>query len=75
MTSRRRLFLCADCGGTKTAVVLVDESGNVVARGSGGPSNFMDVGMTAFVRAIRTAVEAALTDVLGSKVPSYLTTR
>jgi N-acetylglucosamine kinase-like BadF-type ATPase len=68
MTSQRTLFLCVDCGGTKTAAVLVDDSRNVVGRGSGGPSNFMDVGMTAFLRAVTTAVEAALGEAIGSEV-------
>ncbi|QRW12481.1 N-acetylmuramic acid 6-phosphate etherase [Ceratobasidium sp. AG-Ba] len=68
MASSRRLFLCVDCGGTKTAAVVSDEAGNVVSRGSGGPSNFMDVGMTAFLRAVKTAVEAALHDAVGTEV-------
>jgi N-acetylglucosamine kinase-like BadF-type ATPase len=63
-----RLFLCVDCGGTKTSAVLVDGSGNVAGRGAGGPSNFMDVGMKAFLRSVKTAVEAALEEAVGSKV-------
>ncbi|KAG9127897.1 hypothetical protein FRC07_007743 [Ceratobasidium sp. 392] len=68
MTSPRKLFLCVDCGGTKTAAVIVDGNSNVVGRGSGGPSNFTDVGMTAFLRAVKVAVEAALAVVNGAKV-------
>jgi N-acetylglucosamine kinase-like BadF-type ATPase len=68
MSSEKPLFLCLDCGGSKTAAVLVDNSGNVVGRGTGGPSNFMDVGMNAFLRSVKTAVQAALEEAVGSKV-------
>ncbi|CCO35864.1 N-acetylmuramic acid 6-phosphate etherase [Rhizoctonia solani AG-1 IB] len=67
MSSEKPLFLCLDCGGSKTAAVLVDNSGNVVGRGTGGPSNFMDVGMNAFLRSVKTAVQAALEEAVGSK--------
>ncbi|CEL61554.1 hypothetical protein RSOLAG1IB_10117 [Rhizoctonia solani AG-1 IB] len=69
MSSEKPLFLCLDCGGSKTAAVLVDKSGNVVGRGTGGPSNFMDVGMNAFLRSVKTAVQAALEEAVGSKTP------
>ncbi|KAG8700733.1 hypothetical protein FRC09_005784 [Ceratobasidium sp. 395] len=68
MTTQRKLFLCVDCGGTKTAAVIVDDSAKVVGRGTGGPSNFTDVGMTAFLRAVKVAVEAALAEVTGAKI-------
>ncbi|KAG8740040.1 hypothetical protein FRC10_004798 [Ceratobasidium sp. 414] len=68
MTSPRKLFFCVDCGGTKTAAVIVDGAGSVVGRGSGGPSNFMDVGMSAFLRAVKVAVEAALAEATGAQV-------
>ncbi|GAB1523584.1 hypothetical protein RhiTH_006734 [Rhizoctonia solani] len=67
MSSENPLFLCLDCGGSKTAAVLADRSGNVVGRGVGGPSNFMDVGMNAFLRSVKTAVQAALEEAVGSK--------
>ncbi|KAH7329777.1 BadF/BadG/BcrA/BcrD type ATPase [Rhizoctonia solani] len=67
MSSENPLFLCLDCGGSKAAAVIVDKTGNVVGRGFGGPSNFMDVGMNAFLRSVKAAVEEALEDVIGSK--------
>ncbi|CAE6384458.1 unnamed protein product [Rhizoctonia solani] len=67
MNSEHPLFLCLDCGGSKTAAVLVDKSGNIVGRGTGGPSNFMDVGMNAFLRSVKTAVQAALEEAIGSQ--------
>ncbi|KAG9083858.1 hypothetical protein FS749_005683 [Ceratobasidium sp. UAMH 11750] len=68
MTSQRKLFLCVDCGGTKTAAVIADGTGTIVARGLGGPSNFTDVGMTAFLRAVKVAVEAALAEATGAQL-------
>ncbi|CAE6470239.1 unnamed protein product [Rhizoctonia solani] len=67
MSYENPLFLCLDCGGSKAAAVLVDKAGNVVGRGSGGPSNFISVGMNAFLRSVKTAVESALEDAIGSK--------
>ncbi|KAG8689898.1 hypothetical protein FRC11_014990 [Ceratobasidium sp. 423] len=74
MSSENPLFLCLDCGGSKAAAVLVDKAGNVAGRGIGGPSNFMDVGMNAFLRSVKAAVEAALEEVMGSKVVLPLST-
>ncbi|KAG8717317.1 hypothetical protein FRC08_007700 [Ceratobasidium sp. 394] len=68
MTPQRKLFLCVDCGGTKTAAVIADGDGGIIARGLGGPSNFTDVGMTAFLRAVKVAVESALAEATGTQV-------
>ncbi|KAL5638147.1 hypothetical protein ACGC1H_005003 [Rhizoctonia solani] len=67
MSSETPLFLCLDCGGSKAAAVAVDKAGNVVGRGLGGPSNFISVGMNAFLRSVKVAVESALEDATGSK--------
>ncbi|CAE7234288.1 unnamed protein product [Rhizoctonia solani] len=67
MGSANPLFLCLDCGGSKAAAVIVGKSGNVVGRGFGGPSNFVHVGMNAFLRSVKAATESALEDAIGSK--------
>lgn len=38
------LYMCADCGGTKTSVVICDSEGKEISRASGGPSNFSYLG-------------------------------
>ena len=54
------LYLCVDCGGTKTAAAISDESGNVVGRGSGGPSNITYLSLDGFISAVKKAVGTAL---------------
>lgn len=54
------LYLCVDCGGSKTSVVICDATGNIVGRALGGPSNFAYLSLDAFVAAVTTAVTAAL---------------
>jgi len=54
------LYLCVDCGGTKTAAVISDESGNVVGRGSGGPSNITYLSLDGFIAAVKEAIGTAL---------------
>lgn len=54
------LFLCCDCGGSKTAVAIADASGNIVGHGVGGPSNFAYQGLSNFVATVKAAVESAL---------------
>jgi N-acetylglucosamine kinase-like BadF-type ATPase len=56
------LFLGLDGGGTKTATLLVDETGQVIGSGSAGGSNYHSVGMDAAFASVRQAVEAALGD-------------
>ena len=54
------LFLCVDCGGSKTSAVIADAAGNIVGRALGGPSNFAYLGIDAFVSAVRESVSKAL---------------
>lgn len=54
------LYLCVDCGGSKTAAAISDASGNVVGRGSAGPSNITYLTVDNFIIAITEAVGAAL---------------
>lgn len=60
MSTEPQLYLCVDCGGSKTAVVLADRSGEVVGRAVGGPSNFAYEGVVKFVQAVKETVEEAL---------------
>ncbi|KAI0090877.1 hypothetical protein BDY19DRAFT_858224, partial [Irpex rosettiformis] len=54
------LFVCLDCGGSKTSAVICDASGTVKGRALGGPSNFAYLGVDAFTTAIHQAVSDAL---------------
>ena len=49
-----------DGGGTKTDCVLLDESGTILARSQGGPSNPLRVGFGAAMASIREAARAAI---------------
>ncbi|KAJ4471614.1 hypothetical protein J3R30DRAFT_3527161 [Lentinula aciculospora] len=54
------LYLCVDCGGSKTSAVVCDASGNIVGRASGGPSNIAYLTITSFIETIQTTVGDAL---------------
>lgn len=54
------LYLCVDCGGSKTSVVIVDATGNVVGRALGGPSNFAYLGLQLFIDTVQYTVSNAL---------------
>ena len=54
-----QLFLGVDGGGTKTNVALMNEAKEVVAEGSGGPSNPLRVGVETSVANIAKAIDAA----------------
>ncbi|KAG1901051.1 uncharacterized protein F5891DRAFT_1031406 [Suillus fuscotomentosus] len=54
------LFLCVDCGGSKTSAVITDRSGTILGRALGGPSNFAYMSASAFTDAVRVAVSNAL---------------
>lgn len=54
------LYLCVDCGGTKTAAVISDTLGTIVGRAFGGPSNYAYLGPELFLEAVRCAVSDAL---------------
>ena len=54
------LYLCVDCGGTKTAAVICNASRTIVGRGSGGPSNITYLTPEAFILSVKEAVGDAL---------------
>ncbi len=54
-----QLYLGVDGGGTKTNVALMNVEKEVVAEGSGGPSNPLRVGVETAVRNIEKAIDAA----------------
>ena len=60
------MYLGVDCGGTSTRAVIVDASGNVVARGYSGVSNVKSIGVDAFINVVNTAVENARKQLLES---------
>ncbi|GJJ08454.1 hypothetical protein Clacol_002672 [Clathrus columnatus] len=53
-------YLCADCGGTKTSVVICDSNGKEINRALGGPSNLSYLGVNAFVKVLQETVQKAL---------------
>ncbi|KAG7091026.1 hypothetical protein E1B28_010087 [Marasmius oreades] len=54
------LYLCVDCGGSKTSAVICDGDGQIIGRAYGGSSNLAYVGFEAFMNAIRISVGDAL---------------
>jgi N-acetylglucosamine kinase-like BadF-type ATPase len=58
--SNKRLFLGVDGGGSKTAALLVDETGEVLGAGMGGPANYHVNGLDGMLRSVRQAVDGAL---------------
>jgi N-acetylglucosamine kinase-like BadF-type ATPase len=56
--------------GKGTQALLADREGNVLARGLGPESNIHSVGIEAFGKAARTAVDGALLSVVGPRVLS-----
>lgn len=54
------LYVCLDCGGSKTACSISNAAGKIVARATGGPSNFADAGAEGFVSAVKLATQKAL---------------
>ena len=54
------LYLCVDCGGSKTSAVICDVAGEIKGRALGGPSNFAYLGIEAFTDAVRVAVVGEL---------------
>ena len=53
-------YLCVDCGGSKTAATITDETGAIRARTTGGPSNFSYLGLEGFLKVVQSCVEASL---------------
>lgn len=54
------LYLCVDCGGSKTSAVICDPSGTIVGRAYGGPSNIAYLTVSSFIETVRLAVGEAL---------------
>jgi N-acetylglucosamine kinase-like BadF-type ATPase len=59
------LLLAVDGGGTKTQALVTDLQGKVLARGLGPGSNVHNVGFDQSCKAVTTAIEGALLQVLG----------
>lgn len=55
------VYLGIDVGGTKTHALLADEHGNVLGMGCAGPGNHEGVGYDGLTRAMKEALEGALT--------------
>src|SRR6187551_772994 len=55
-----RYFLGADLGGTKTHLVIADETGRAVGFGEAGPGNHETVGYEGMYQTITTALDMAL---------------
>ena len=55
-----KLFLCVDCGGSKTSLSIADANGRIVAHARGGPSNFAYLGVTNFIITVQSTIEEAL---------------
>jgi N-acetylglucosamine kinase-like BadF-type ATPase len=60
MTSKQNYFLGADVGGTKTRVVIADQTGRIVGFGQSGPGNHEVVGYDGLSRALSSALKQAL---------------
>ena len=58
--SNMSLYLCVDCGGSKTSAVVCSASGEVLGRALSGPSNFAYMGNQRFAQSVREAVSGAL---------------
>ncbi|KAG8989846.1 hypothetical protein FRB94_013964 [Tulasnella sp. JGI-2019a] len=67
------LYLCIDCGGSKTACAIANKSGAILARAIGGPSNFADVGIDRFIKAVKGATEEALSLIYHGSNPTLPT--
>lgn len=55
-----KLYLGVDGGGSKTTAALCDENGHILARGAGGASNYLAVGLEAATFSINRAISEAL---------------
>ena len=56
-----RYFLGADLGGTKTHMLITDETGQVLGFGEGGPANHQTVGYEGMLESMHMALGQALT--------------
>jgi N-acetylglucosamine kinase-like BadF-type ATPase len=64
MANAPTFYLCVDCGGTKTAAVVVSQDGTLLARTLSGGSNVTYLGIDAFLFAVGSAVANALATAL-----------
>ena len=55
-----RYFLGADLGGTKTHMIIADETGRAVGFGEGGPANHQGVGFDGMYESMQTALNQAM---------------
>ena len=55
-----RYFLGADLGGTKTHMLIADETGRAVGFGKGGPANHQTIRFDGMLRSMQTALKQAL---------------
>ncbi|MHC1783098.1 MAG: N-acetylglucosamine kinase [Anaerolineaceae bacterium] len=60
MTLNQNFFLGADIGGTKTRLLISDQTGRILGFGQAGPGNHEVVGYDGFTRALRQALGQAL---------------
>lgn len=54
------LYLCIDCGGSKTSAVICNAQGEILGRALGGPSNFAYLGLHNFIDVVKQTVSDAL---------------
>ncbi|KAG5639471.1 hypothetical protein H0H81_001593 [Sphagnurus paluster] len=54
------LYLCVDCGGSKTSAVVCDADGKILGRALGGPSNFAYLTLDEFIATVKGAISNAL---------------
>lgn len=57
-----RYYLGADLGGTKTHLLIADESGQIAGFGEAGPGNHETVGFEGMLHSLQTALSQALQD-------------
>lgn len=58
--STMSLYLCVDCGGTKTSAVICNDDGSILGRATGGPSNLTYLPLEAFLSSVADTVSNAL---------------
>ena len=66
------LYLCVDCGGSKTSAAICYADSRIVGKGIAGPSNYAYLTLDAFIAAVRDAVTGALKDYLSPSAESIV---